>query len=595
MRMLLPLVLATLLLLADAFPPDPVFCDASGDCFITNSYGTWNTRQVCKVSQIVYPSNEEELLEAVSYGAKNKLKMKAVTKFSHSIPPLACPGDGDGGGHSGAAGLLAISTADYSRGIAVDVNSKAVEVDGGAQLQAVLDEAARHGLALAASPYWNGLSVAGILSTGSHGSSWRGKGGALHDHVLKLRMVVPSGKNSSSSSSHKEFAKIVTLTPGDGDLFYAAIVSLGTMGVISKVTLELEPMFKRSITNMRTSDAGLEDKIVAFGNEHEFGDVTWYPSKREAVYRIDDRVPANTPGNGINEFVGFQPTLALAIVAQRALEETLEAKRSSNGKCIASQAQVSLLESLGYGLKNTHGLRLFTGYPVVGFQHKIQTAGGCQESTSRLLICGWDSAKHALFYLESGITIPAQSIAAFIADVKHLRDSHPDAGALCGIDLYTGVLLRYVAASRALLGKPFDGVDLGFTYYRSRNGSMPRLNMDVWQEVEQMAISKYGGVPHWGKNTPVTFSNPGTGRSLRLERFVKEMRNMDPSGLFSTRWSDRILGIKAMEEQKNPGCALEGLCICSRDEHCAPEKSYHCRPGRVFTAARVCRYENEGS
>ncbi|EFJ07314.1 hypothetical protein SELMODRAFT_429865 [Selaginella moellendorffii] len=573
--MLLALALAIpLLLLADAFPPDPAFCDDSGDCFITNAYGTWNDR----VSQIVYPSNEEELLEAVGYGAKNKLKMKAVTKSSHSLPPLACPGDG------AAAGLLAISTANYSRGIAVDVASKAVEVDGGAQLQAVLDEAARHGLALAASPYWNSLSVAGILSTGSHGSSWRGKGGALHDHVLKLRMVVPSGKNSSSSSSHNEFAKIVTLTPGDGDLFYAAIVSLGTMGVISKVTLELEPMFKRSITNVRTSDVGLEDKIVAFGNEHKFGDVIWYPSKREAVYRIDDRVLVDIPGDGVNDFIGFQPTLAPAIVAQRALEETLEATRSSIGKCSASQTQVSLLQSLGYGLKNTRSLGLFTGYPVVGFQHKIQTAGGCQDSASRLLICGWDSAKNALFYLESGIRIPAQSIAAFIADVKHLRDSHPDAGALCGIDLYTGVVLRYVAASRALLGKPFDGVDVGLTYYRSRNGSVPRLNMDLWQEVEQKAISKYGGVPHWGKNTPVTFSNLGTGSSPVLERFVGAMR--------SSTWSDRLLGIQAFGTVMAAGCALEGLCICARDEHCAPEKSYYCRPGRVFTAARVCRYEN---
>ncbi|EFJ06711.1 hypothetical protein SELMODRAFT_430460 [Selaginella moellendorffii] len=542
MRMFLALALATpLLLLADAFPPDPAFCDDSGDCFITNAYGTWNTRQVCKVSQIVYPSNEEELLEAVGYGAKNKLKMKAVTKSSHSLPPLACPGDG------GAAGLLAISTANYSRGIAVDVASKAVEVDGGAQLQAVLDEAARHGLALATSPYWNGLSVAGILSTGSHGSSWRGKGGALHDHVLKLRMVV---------------------------------------------TLELEPMFKRSVTNVGTSDVGLEDKIVAFGNEHEFGDVIWYPSKREAVYRIDDRVPVDIPGDGVNDFIGFQPTLAPAIVAQRALEETLEATRSSIGKCSASQTQVSLLQSLGYGLKNTRSLGLFTGYPVVGFQHKIQTAGGCQDSASRLLICGWDSARNALFYLESGITIPAQSIAAFIADVKHLRDSHPDAGALCGIDLYTGVLLRYVAASRALLGKPFDGVDVGLTYYRSRNGSVPRLNMDVWQEVEQMAISKYGGVPHWGKNTPVTFSNLGTGSSPVLERFVGAMRRMDPDGLFSSTWSDRLLGIQAFGTVMAAGCALEGLCICARDEHCAPEKSYYCRPRRVFTAAMVCRYEN---
>lgn len=37
-------------------------------------------------------------------------------------------------------------------------------------------------------------------------------------------------------------------------------------------------MFKRSITNMEKNDSDLEDRIVQFGVDHEFGDVTWYPS-----------------------------------------------------------------------------------------------------------------------------------------------------------------------------------------------------------------------------------------------------------------------------------------------------------------------------
>ncbi|KAL2345948.1 hypothetical protein Fmac_007233 [Flemingia macrophylla] len=38
----------------------------------------------------------------------------------------------------------------------------------------------------------------------------------------------------------------------------------------------------------------------------------------------------------------------------------------------------------------------------------------------------------------------------------------------------------------------------------------------------------------------------------------------------------------------NDGCTPEGLCICSQDRYCAPNKGYFCRPGRIYKEARVC-------
>jgi hypothetical protein len=58
-----------------------------------------------------------------------------------------------------------------------------------------------------------------------------------------------------------------------------------------QVTLQLQPLFKRSITNVQKDDSDLESMIVQFGLEHEFGDVTWYPAQGKVVYRVDDRVP----------------------------------------------------------------------------------------------------------------------------------------------------------------------------------------------------------------------------------------------------------------------------------------------------------------
>ncbi|KAF0911594.1 hypothetical protein E2562_011214 [Oryza meyeriana var. granulata] len=361
-------------------PPDPVQC-ASGttDCTVTNAYGVFPDGSTCCAAAAAYPASEQVLLRVVAGATASRTRTKVATRYGHSVPKLAFPGGGDGRG-------LGISTNALNR-VAVDAKRRAITVESGVTLAELIDAAAEAGLLLPHSPYWLGVTVRGLLSTGAHGSSvWR-TGSAVHEYVTGMRIVTPA-------PAREGYAKVRVLNAGDPELEAA---------------------------------------------KHEFADILWYPGHGKAVYRIDD---------GVYDFVGFRPTPTLAIQANRLAEDALEVTGNAGGKFLTASATTTLLAAGNYGLTRHGLLAPLPGTPVVGYQNRIQSSGSCLTGADDALLtaCLWDPrVEHGMFYFQAGISVPLSKAAAFIRDVQRLRDLNPDA--LCGVELYDGVLMRYVRAS----------------------------------------------------------------------------------------------------------------------------------------------------
>ena len=230
-QFLLVLALATFSL---ASPPGPVVRCRTGtaDCNLTNAYGAFSDRSTCHVAAVAYPRTEHDLLLTVSAAASKNQHMKVVTAHYHSIPKLSCPGGPSGTG-------LLISSERLNRVVRVDAKRKRMTVEAGIKLWELLDAAAEHGLALPHSPYWLGLTLGGLLGTGAHGSSFVGRGSAVHDYVVGMKLVVPA-----RTPVDGYYARIVNLRRGDPDLL-AAKVSLGVLGVASQVHTDIK------LNNMR--------------------------------------------------------------------------------------------------------------------------------------------------------------------------------------------------------------------------------------------------------------------------------------------------------------------------------------------------------
>ncbi|WP_336112463.1 FAD-binding protein [Streptomyces sp. PTD9-10] len=193
-----------------------------------------------------------------------------------------------GSGHSfngiadpGADGVL-LSIADLPPVIDVDTGARAVRVSGGVRYAELARTVHAHGLALPNMASLPHISVAGSVATGTHGS---GVGnGPLAAAVREVELVTADGST-------------VSIPRGD-TRFDGAVTSLGALGVVTVLTLDLEPSYEVEqyvFTELPLS--GLDFWAVA-GAAHSVSLFTdWRePGFRQVwVKRRSDQPPADFP------------------------------------------------------------------------------------------------------------------------------------------------------------------------------------------------------------------------------------------------------------------------------------------------------------
>jgi len=122
-----------------------------------------------------------------------------------------------------------ISLKEMNKILALDTAARTVTVEGGINYGQLCPQLHEKGFALhnlASLPH---ISVAGACTTATHGSGV--KNGNLATAVTGLELVTADGSIVSLSKQK------------DGERFHAAVVGLGALGVITKVTLAVQPAF----------------------------------------------------------------------------------------------------------------------------------------------------------------------------------------------------------------------------------------------------------------------------------------------------------------------------------------------------------------
>ena len=83
------LLVAILLHLAGGSPPpEPVVCThGTSNCTVTNSFGSFPDRSICRAGNVAYPRTEQELVAAVAAAAAKKREAGKVTRRVKCVLP----------------------------------------------------------------------------------------------------------------------------------------------------------------------------------------------------------------------------------------------------------------------------------------------------------------------------------------------------------------------------------------------------------------------------------------------------------------------------------------------------------------------------
>ncbi|MBB4738503.1 L-gulonolactone oxidase [Actinoplanes octamycinicus] len=221
----------------------------------------WGRNQE-SVAEVLAPGSIDEVAAMVSAAAGAGRRIKTV-----------------GSGHS----FTAIAVADDQRMFVhrlnqlVSVDGPLVTVQAGMQLSTLNAVLARHGLAMPNLGDIDVQTVAGAISTATHGTGI--KHATLASCVEAVTLVTAEGKIERYDLGSPEFP--------------AVRAGLGALGVLVEVTLRCVPAFTLLADEkpMALADvlAGIEEWIPA--NDHvEF---YWYPYTDRAQLKVNNRVPAH--------------------------------------------------------------------------------------------------------------------------------------------------------------------------------------------------------------------------------------------------------------------------------------------------------------
>lgn len=210
------------------------------------------------------PSTTDELVSIVQRASSEGKKVTCVGS-GHTPNALTLSNDW----------LVSLEQLNQVKNLHVEQNYADVTFEAGITIKDLDHYLSAKGYALQNAPSIDLPTVAGLISTGSHGSS--AFHGLISQQVVGLKLINGIGK-------------LIHLSQSDSpDLFKAAMLSLGQLGIIVEITLRVIPKYNVRIRQEIISFDRLLDMWDYLWISEEFCKVWWYPYTQKCIITRGDK------------------------------------------------------------------------------------------------------------------------------------------------------------------------------------------------------------------------------------------------------------------------------------------------------------------
>ncbi|KAK9468854.1 D-arabinono-1,4-lactone oxidase-domain-containing protein [Lipomyces arxii] len=440
-------------------------------------HSTWARTFFCRPERYLQPSTIAQLQTAI----KSAHRLKKTITFV-------------GAGHSPSDLTMSdswiinldnfdavLSFSPHEAGLFTDVR-----VEAGIRLYQLNQVLASRGLALQNLGSISEQSVAGVISTGTHGSS--AYHGLISQQIVNITLLLASGE-------------LVTVSPTvRPDLFRAAMLSLGKLGVITHITFRTIPAFTiHSSQEIIDFDTLLSDWSKIW-TSREYVRVWWFPYSRKCILWRAERsqLPLSKPresfygtflGRKLYEFMLWVATVVYPR-AMPAVERFVFRKQYGWEPTYGlggSEAVQNSVEALNMDCL----FKQFVNEWAMNLTHGVNVLRLVDAVVSRAAETGQYYVHAPIEVRCSNCSYPESNVSPF-----EIRESS-------GIGAIPGNTLRPLLESAPPTPYSNDIAIDNLTLYLNatmyRPFGIPPPIGDWYREFEDIMVA-YGGRPHWAKN-----------------------------------------------------------------------------------------------
>ncbi|NXX01334.1 GGLO oxidase, partial [Larus smithsonianus] len=419
------------------------------------------------------PTSVEEIREILDMARQRDKRVKVVGG-GHSPSDIACTDD------------FMIQMGKMNRVLKVDKEKQQVTVEGGIFLSDLNVELSKHGLALANLGAVSEVAAAGVIGTGTHNTGI--KHGILPTQVVALTLLTASGEILECSESI------------NADIFQAARLHLGCLGVVLTVTFQCVPQFHLHEVAFPSTLTEVLDHLEDHLKRSQYFRFLWFPHSENVSVIYQD--PTNKAGpTRLHPASSSASWLWDYAVGYYLLEFLLWIS--------------TFVPSLVSCINRFFFWLLFSSrVENIAISYKIFN----YECRFKQHVQDW--------------AIPIEKTKEALLELKAALENNPKMVA------HYPVEVRFARADEIWLSPCFqrDSCYMNIIMYRPYGKNVPRLN--YWLTYEGI-MKKHGGRPHWAKAHSCTRKDFEK-MYPAFPKFCSVREKLDPTGMFLNAYLEKV-------------------------------------------------------